>query len=91
MPHTSPAAGIRGQLLVPLRFADGYATTAPLFMFDGGDGRGTSHSGPPRRVSGRAERAPRPVSGRLGRQVPEVRLTSPDHAVEGATPCSRTT
>jgi len=30
-----PTATIRAQLAVPLRFADGYATTARLFTFDG--------------------------------------------------------
>jgi GTP cyclohydrolase II len=30
-----PAATVRTQLSVPLRFADGYATTARLFSFDG--------------------------------------------------------
>ena len=35
MLRTVPAATIRAQLTVPLRFADGYATTARLFTFDG--------------------------------------------------------
>ena len=35
MPATLPAARIRTQLMVPLRFADGYATTARVFTFDG--------------------------------------------------------
>ncbi len=35
MPRPLPAATIRTQLLVPLRFADGYATTARVFTFDG--------------------------------------------------------
>jgi GTP cyclohydrolase II len=32
---TQPAASIRTQVTVPLRFADGYATTARVFSFDG--------------------------------------------------------
>ena len=40
MPRPLPAASIRTQLVVPLRFADGYATTARVFTFDGlADGR----------------------------------------------------
>ena len=35
MPGTLPPATIRTQLTVPLRFADGYATTARVFTFDG--------------------------------------------------------
>jgi GTP cyclohydrolase II len=35
MPPPLPAATIRTQVLVPLRFADGYATTARVFTFDG--------------------------------------------------------
>lgn len=35
MPHIPPAARIRTQLMVPLRLADGFATTARLFTFDG--------------------------------------------------------
>jgi GTP cyclohydrolase II len=35
MPRALPAATIRTQLVVPLRFADGYATTARVFTFDG--------------------------------------------------------
>jgi GTP cyclohydrolase II len=35
MPSTLPPASIRTQLTVPLRFADGYATTGRLFTFDG--------------------------------------------------------
>jgi GTP cyclohydrolase II len=35
MPRTLPPATIRTQLTVPLRFADGYATTARVFTFDG--------------------------------------------------------
>jgi len=35
MPRTLPVATIRAQLTVPLRFADGYATTARVFTFDG--------------------------------------------------------
>ena len=35
MPRTLPTATIRTQLTVPLRFADGYATTARVFTFDG--------------------------------------------------------
>jgi GTP cyclohydrolase II len=34
MPVPPPAATIRTQVLVPLRFADGYATTARVFTFD---------------------------------------------------------
>lgn len=40
MPRTVPAATIRTQVTVPLRFTDGYATTARVFTFDGlADGR----------------------------------------------------
>ncbi|MDX6326395.1 MAG: cyclohydrolase [Nocardioidaceae bacterium] len=40
MDGAAPAATIRAELTVPLRFADGYATTARLFTFDGlADGR----------------------------------------------------
>jgi GTP cyclohydrolase II len=40
MPRTPPAATIRTQVMVPLRFADGYATTARVLSFDGlADGR----------------------------------------------------
>lgn len=40
MPRTLPPATIRTQLTVPLRFADGYATSARVFTFDGlADGR----------------------------------------------------
>ena len=40
MPRALPVATIRAQLTVPLRFADGYATTARVFTFDGlADGR----------------------------------------------------
>jgi GTP cyclohydrolase II len=40
MPQTLPAATIRTQVTVPLRFADGYATTARVFSFTGlADGR----------------------------------------------------
>jgi GTP cyclohydrolase II len=35
MPSTLPAATIRTQLSVPLRFSDGYATTARVLSFDG--------------------------------------------------------
>ncbi len=35
MPGDSAGATIRTQLTVPLRFADGYATTARVFTFDG--------------------------------------------------------
>jgi GTP cyclohydrolase II len=35
MPRTVPTAKIRTQVSVPLRFADGYATTARVFSFDG--------------------------------------------------------
>ena len=35
MPRSLPVATIRTQLTVPLRFADGYATTARVFTFDG--------------------------------------------------------
>ena len=35
MPGILPAATIRTQLVLPLRFADGYATTARVFTFDG--------------------------------------------------------
>jgi GTP cyclohydrolase II len=35
MPRTPSAATIRTQVTMPLRFADGYATTARVFTFDG--------------------------------------------------------
>jgi GTP cyclohydrolase II len=35
MPTVPPTATIRTQIMVPLRFADGYATTARVFTFDG--------------------------------------------------------
>ena len=35
MLRSPPAATIRTQVLLPLRFADGYATTARVFTFDG--------------------------------------------------------
>jgi GTP cyclohydrolase II len=35
LPETLPAATIRTQVLVPLRFADGFTTTARVFTFDG--------------------------------------------------------
>src|SRR5436309_11670876 len=35
MPRPLPIATIRTQVSVPLRFADGYATTARIFSFDG--------------------------------------------------------
>jgi GTP cyclohydrolase II len=35
MPTLPPVATIRTQLMVPLRFADGYAATARVFTFDG--------------------------------------------------------
>jgi GTP cyclohydrolase II len=35
MPPNPPAATIRTQVTVPLRFADGYATTARVFSFNG--------------------------------------------------------
>ncbi|HSE09549.1 MAG TPA: GTP cyclohydrolase II [Nocardioidaceae bacterium] len=35
MTTTPPAATVRAHLTVPLRFADGYSTTARLFTFDG--------------------------------------------------------
>jgi GTP cyclohydrolase II len=35
MPRTPPPATIRTQVTVPLRFADGYATSARVFTFDG--------------------------------------------------------
>ena len=40
MSQTPPAATVRTHLCVPLRFADGYSTTARVFTFDGlADGR----------------------------------------------------
>jgi GTP cyclohydrolase II len=40
MPPSAPSATIRTQLTVPLRFADGYSTSARVFSFDGlADGR----------------------------------------------------
>jgi GTP cyclohydrolase II len=40
MPRALSAATIRTQVMLPLRFADGYATTARVFSFDGlADGR----------------------------------------------------
>jgi GTP cyclohydrolase II len=59
---TPPAASVRSQLVVPLRFADGYATTARLTTFDGlvdgrehvalalGDRAGSLRRGGPDRV-----------------------------------------
>lgn len=35
MPQHLPPAAIRTQLTIPLRFADGYATIARVFSFDG--------------------------------------------------------
>jgi GTP cyclohydrolase II len=35
MPHPLPPATVRTQVPVPLRFADGYATAARVFSFDG--------------------------------------------------------
>ncbi|WP_426562001.1 GTP cyclohydrolase II [Angustibacter sp. McL0619] len=35
MPHDLPVATIRTQLMLPMRFADGFATTARVFTFDG--------------------------------------------------------
>jgi GTP cyclohydrolase II len=35
MPMALPTARIRTEVMVPLRFADGYATTARVFSFDG--------------------------------------------------------
>ncbi|MDT4974259.1 MAG: cyclohydrolase, partial [Pseudonocardiales bacterium] len=35
MPRTPPAATIRTQVTVPMRFADGYTTTARVFSFHG--------------------------------------------------------
>ena len=35
MPLPPPAATIRTQVSVPLRFTDGYATAARVFSFDG--------------------------------------------------------
>src|SRR5207245_5686974 len=35
MPTLPPLATIRTQLMLPLRFADGYAATARVFTFDG--------------------------------------------------------
>ena len=32
---TTPAATVRTRLSIPLRFADGYATSARVFTFDG--------------------------------------------------------
>lgn len=38
--ETLPTATIRTQVMLPLRFADGYTTTARVFTFDGlADGR----------------------------------------------------
>ena len=34
-PDAAPTATIRTRVRVPLRFSDGYATTADLFSFDG--------------------------------------------------------
>ncbi len=40
MPHPASTATIRTQLTVPLRYADGYSTSARVFTFDGlADGR----------------------------------------------------
>src|SRR5271155_5323777 len=64
-----PTARIRTQVLVPLRFADGYATTARVFSFDGlADGQ--EHL-----AVGLGDRAAVPMSaGR--RRVPLVRAHS---------------
>lgn len=35
MPQALPGATVRTQVLLPLRFADGYSTTARVFTFDG--------------------------------------------------------
>ena len=35
MPSAPPAAGIRREVMLPLRFMDGYSTTARLITFDG--------------------------------------------------------
>ena len=57
MPPPLPTATIRTQVPFPLRFADGYATTARVFTFDGlVDGR--EHL-----AFGLGDR-PRPLTGR---------------------------
>ncbi|MDQ1745062.1 MAG: cyclohydrolase [Pseudonocardiales bacterium] len=60
MPDRLPVATVRRQLMLPLRFADGYVTTARVFSFDGlVDGRehlalglGGYADGPPAREPG---------------------------------------
>ena len=45
-----PAATIRTQVMLPLRFADGFGTTARVYTFEGlADGRGASRPRPGRR------------------------------------------
>jgi GTP cyclohydrolase II len=65
-PASSPAATIRTQVLLPLRFADGYSTTARVFTFDGlADGQENL-------AFGLGDRAAPVTSGAPGR-VPLVR------------------
>ena len=70
MPRALPSATIRAQLTLPLRFIDGYATTARVFTFDGlVDGR--EHL-----AVGLGNRAREPGSGVPLATVPLVRLHS---------------
>jgi len=70
MPRALPSATIRAQLTLPLRFIDGYATTAWVFTFDGlVDGR--EHL-----AVGLGNRAREPGSGLPPATVPLVRLHS---------------
>jgi GTP cyclohydrolase II len=70
MPRALPSATIRAQLTLPLRFVDGYATTARVFTFDGlVDGR--EHL-----AVGLGNRAREPGSGIPPATMPLVRLHS---------------
>jgi GTP cyclohydrolase II len=70
MPRALPSATIRAQLTLPLRFIDGYATTARVFTFDGlVDGR--EHL-----AVGLGNRAREPGSGVPVATLPLVRLHS---------------
>jgi GTP cyclohydrolase II len=67
MPITLPPATLRSQVVVPLRFVDGYTTTARVFTFDGlVDGREHLALG-----LGRAAEGPRPAT--VDGPVPLVR------------------
>jgi GTP cyclohydrolase II len=66
MPPSLPPATIRTQVLLPLRFADGYATTARVFSFDG------LFDGEEHLAFGLGDRTSPLSTGELG-QVPLVR------------------